>query len=257
MSPAIRAVLVDLEGTIVQAGRLLPGARETFAGLENAGIPAAVVTNTTSRPRSRVASELAQLGLPLPAERIFTTAGAARLHLLERGFARCHFLTVASLLEDFTGIAPEDEAPQAVVVGDLGDGFTFERLNRAFRRVLEGAELVALARNRYYRGPEGLLLDVGAFVAALEYGSGRGATLTGKPAPSFFRAALETLGADPSATAVVGDDLESDVHGAQAAGLAGVLVRTGKYRPEFERIGRKPDGVLDSIADLPRLLGLG
>src|SRR5262249_12365705 len=98
--------------------------------------------------------------------------------------------------------------------------------------------------------------DVGAFVAALEYGSGRTATLTGKPAPSFFRAALKMVGAAPGETAVVGDDLEFDVHGAQAAGLAGILVRTGKYRPEFERTGRPPDANPGATADLPRPPGL-
>ena len=256
MIPAVRALLVDLEGTVVQAGTLLPGARDAFDRFGRGGTPFALVTNTTSRPRSRVASELAALGLSIPPERIFTAAAAARRLLLERGIVRCHFVTVPSLLEDFEGLERDDRSPQAVVVGDLGEGFTFERLNRAFCLVLDGAELVALARNRYYRGPDGLLLDVGAFVAALEYGSGRAATLTGKPAPSFFRAALEAIGAAPGETAVVGDDLEFDVHGSQAAGLAGILVRTGKYRPDFERTGRPPDAIIDSIADLPRLLGL-
>jgi HAD superfamily hydrolase (TIGR01458 family) len=256
MATPIRAFLIDLEGTVFEAGRLIPGAREAVGALERAGVACAFVTNTTSRPSSVVAAELSAMGLPIPPDRLFTAPRAARRYLLERGLLRCHFLVAPRLLEDFSGLASEDESPDAVVVGDLGAGFTFERLNHAFRLLLGGAELVALARNRYYRGPDGLLLDVGAFIAALEYGSGRTATLTGKPAPSFFRAALQMIGASPSETAVVGDDLEFDVHGAQDAGFTGVLVRTGKYRPEFETTGRRPDAVLDSIAGLPRLAGL-
>lgn len=246
--PPIRGLLIDLEGTVYQAGTLIPGAREGLESLGSAGVPHAFVTNTTSRPRSTIARELAAMGLPVEPERIFTAPRAARRHLLSRGIRRCHFLVVPALLEDFEGIEQDDVSPAAVVVGDLGEGFTFERLNRAFRLLLGGAELVTLARNRYYLGPDGLLLDVGAFVAALEYASGRSATLVGKPAAEFFEAPLESLGLGPAAVAMVGDDLEFDVHGAQAAGLRGVLVRTGKYRPEFERSERRPDAVLDSLA---------
>lgn len=252
----IRALLIDLEGTVYQAGRLVPGARRAIERIAAAGIPYAFVTNTTSRPRAVIARELAGMGLPVEPGRLFTAPLAARRHLLALGKRRCHFLVAPAVLEDFTGLQQDDQKPDAVVVGDVGADFTFERLNQAFRLLLDGAELVALARNRYYRGPEGLLLDVGAFVAALEYASGCGAVLTGKPAASFFQAALESIGADPAETAVVGDDLESDVHGAQDAGFAGILVRTGKYRPEFERTGRSPDAVLDSLASLPALLGV-
>ncbi len=256
MAPPIRAFLIDLEGTVCQAGNLVGGAREALERIGHAGLEYAIVTNTTSRPRSVIARELSAMGLDLDPERLFTAPRAARAYLRDRRLLQCHFLVAPALLEDFSGLQIDDVRPDAVVVGDLGTGFTFERLNQAFRLLLAGAELVALAPNRYYRGPDGLLLDVGAFVAALEYGSGRTATLTGKPAPSFFRAALQMIGASPGETAVVGDDLEFDVHGAQDVGFSGVLVRTGKYRPEFETTGRKPDAILDSIADLPGLAGL-
>ena len=132
---------------------------------------------------------------------------------------------------------------------------TYARLNPAFRLLLEGAELVTLARNRYWKDHGGLMLDVGAFAAALEYGSGKTATLVGKPAPSFFAAALDSLGVAPSEAAVVGDDLESDVRGGQAAGMKGILVRTGKFLPEeLAASSIRPDALVDSVADLPGLL---
>jgi HAD superfamily hydrolase (TIGR01458 family) len=128
-------------------------------------------------------------------------------------------------------------------------------MNRAFSCLLEGAELIALARNRMYRRDGSLVLDVGAFVAALEYATGKQAVLVGKPSPAFFHLALDSMGVDPSETAVVGDDIESDVGGAQAAGLLGVLVRTGKFRGEdLERSSVRPDAILSSLADVGDLL---
>jgi HAD superfamily hydrolase (TIGR01458 family) len=252
---ALRALLVDLEGTVYQDGRLIPGAADALAFAASRGIPHCFVTNTTSRPLATVARELSDMGLEVPRERLFTAPRAARDYLWRRRLTRCNFLLRPALYEDFPGIEPDDAEPLAVVLGDLGEEMTFARLNRAFRHVLDGAELVTLARNRYWRAPEGLVLDVGAFAAALEYAAGKTAHLVGKPSPEFFGAALSTLGAAPAQAAVIGDDLESDVAGGQSAGMQGILVRTGKFRAEdVARSGVFPDAILDSLADLPALL---
>lgn len=251
----IRAFLIDLEGTVFEDGRLIPGAADALAALAARGVPHAFVTNTTSRPRSQLVRELAAFGLAISPERILTAPRAALAYLRRRGLSRCQFLLRPELLEDFPGIEPVQDSPEAVVLGDLGEGMTFARLNAAFRNLVSGAELITLARNRYWRGRDGLVLDVGAFAAALEYASGKPATLVGKPSADFYQAALALLGVLPSEAAVVGDDLESDVAGAQAAGMKGILVRTGKFEPSaLEASPERPDGVLDSLAELPRLL---
>jgi HAD superfamily hydrolase (TIGR01458 family) len=145
----------------------------------------------------------------------------------------------------------------AVVVGDLGPAWSFDALNRAFRCVTDGATLVACQRNRYWRDASGLVLDAGPFVAALEFAAGREAVLVGKPSPLFFGAALDGLGLRPGEAVMVGDDAEADAGGAIAAGLAGWLVRTGKYRPGDEsRWMPWPECVLDSVAELPAALGI-
>ena len=246
---------MDLEGTVYQNGRLIEGATDALAAALARGVPHVFVTNTTSRPRSTIVRELAAMGLAAEAEKIFTAPRAAREHLIARGLTRCHFLLRPALLEDFDGIEPVEEGAQAVVLGDLGDGMSYARLNRAFRMLLDGAELVALVRNRYWRGEGGFMLDAGPFAAALEHASGKKATLAGKPAPAFFAAALASLSAAPREAAMIGDDLESDVGGAQAAGIQGVLVRTGKFRPgDLEKSSVRPDAVLASLAELPSLL---
>jgi ribonucleotide monophosphatase NagD (HAD superfamily) len=99
------------------------------------------------------------------------------------------------------------------------------------------------------------MLDSGAFVAGLEYATGVEAHVLGKPSTAYFQAALDAVDADAERTWMVGDDVEADVGGAQALGMHGVLVKTGKYRDEWlERSGVKPDAVLDSVADLPEWL---
>ncbi len=251
----IRALLLDLEGTVYQDGQLIAGAAGALAAAAARGVPHRFVTNTTSRPRAIVIRELAAMGLDVDPDAVFTAPRAAAEHLRRRGIARCDLLVRPSVFEDFPGIVPDEHAPEAVVLGDLGEGFTFSRLNRAFRHLLGGAEFVALARNRYWRERDGFVLDVGAFAVALEHASGRTATLVGKPAPGFFRAALDSLGVAPSEAAMIGDDLESDVGGAQAAGMRGILVRTGKFRAEdLVHSAVRPDAVLDSLAQLPALL---
>jgi HAD superfamily hydrolase (TIGR01458 family) len=112
--------------------------------------------------------------------------------------------------------------------------------------------LIALGMSRYARGEDGLVLDVAPFVKALEHAADCEAVVMGKPAKTFFDAALVKLGALPARTVMIGDDIESDIGGAQAAGLVGVLVRTGKFRPADLEGRVRPDAILDSIADLPR-----
>jgi HAD superfamily hydrolase (TIGR01458 family) len=142
-----------------------------------------------------------------------------------------------------------------VVVGDLGRGWTYEVLNQAFNRLLDGAEFLALHRNRYWKTGGGLAVDAGAFVAALEYASGRTATLVGKPSQALFDAAAASIGLTPRQVTMVGDSLESDIAGAKAAGCQAILVRTGKFSAdELARSSVQPDLVVDSIAELPGLL---
>jgi len=248
--------LIDLDGTVVEGDRLIPGAAEALAFLDGKGLPYRLVTNTTSKPRAAILAKLAALGLTVPADSLFTAPVIARDYLQCQGLTRCYPLLKSSLREDLAGIEFVDQAPQAVLVGDLGDELTYEALNRAFRFLFEGCAFVTLARNRYFKGAEGLCLDVGAIVAALEYATQRTATLIGKPAPEFFLPALQSLGTSPEQTAMIGDDLEADVGGAQAACLTGLLVRTGKYRAEqLEKSEIRPDATLDSLADLSGWLG--
>jgi HAD superfamily hydrolase (TIGR01458 family) len=246
--------LIDLDGTVIQADVAIPGAARAIAALRAAGIPFRFTTNTTRHPRSTIVSRLRGQGIEVQVEEVVTPPVAAATWLREHGARRISLLLPAVGHAEFHGFELDGSEPEYVVVGDLGAEWTFERLNTAFRALQSGARLVALHRNRYWDPGGGFQLDAGAFVAALEFATGQEAVLVGKPNPNFFRAAAAELGAPIEKVAVVGDDPESDVAGAHAAGCVAVLVRTGKFRGESS--APAADAVLDSIADLPGLLGI-
>jgi HAD superfamily hydrolase (TIGR01458 family) len=246
----IKGLLLDLDGTLYVGEEPVPGAREALGRLEAAGLALRYVTNTTRKPRRTVVEGLRRMGFEVTEREVFTPARAAARVIRDKS---CLALVDGSLLEDLEGITLVEESPDFVLVGDLGEGFTYARLDAAFRCLMDGAKLVALQKNRYWRTGEGLSLDAGPFVAALEYASGESATVVGKPEAGFFRLALEDLGLEAGEVAMVGDDAEADVAGAQSAGLKGVQVKTGKYRPGMEG---SPDLAVQSLARLPEALGV-
>lgn len=252
----IGGFLIDLDGTVVEGGKLVPGATASLAVLARHKIPYRIVTNTTSKPRSAILAQMRALGVELRPEQVITAPIIGRDYLKSEGITRCFPLLKSSLLEDLAPIEFVESSPQAVLVGDIGDDLTYAALNRSFRFILDGAAFITLARNRYFRGSDGLCLDVGSFVAALEYASQIEAVLIGKPSRKFFLLACQSMDVPCESTVVIGDDLESDIGGAKATGAGGVCVRTGKFRPaQLEKSGIIPDMILDSLADLPELLG--
>ncbi|MGE5286349.1 MAG: HAD-IIA family hydrolase [Micromonosporaceae bacterium] len=257
----IRAVLIDIDGVLTVSWQPLPGAVAALTRLRADGYPVALVTNTTSRSRASIAATLAGVGFPVTATDILTAPVIAAAYLREHyPGARCLLLSSGDLAEDLAGLtlaAGDDPAPADVVLlGGAGPEFSYQALNEAFGHLQRGARLVAMHRGLYWRTSEGLQLDTGAFLAGLEQAAGTKADIIGKPAPAFFATALAHLDASPAHTMMIGDDIETDVLAAQHHGLTGVLVKTGKYLPRTHRhASGTPDHVLDSIADLPALLG--
>ena len=254
-----RAFLFDLDGTLYTDAGAIPGAVEVVAELRRRGVPFRYVTNTTRRSRRLLAERLAGYGFEVQPAEIITAVMSGVALLRERGTRRVAAFVAPETLEDFAEFDLASERPEAVVVGDLGEGWTFEKLNRAFHYLMDGADLMALQRDRYWLSGDGLALDAGPFVAALEYATGRTATLCGKPSAAFYRAAVGSLGGRAPENArdvvMVGDDLWGDVEGAQQAGLTAWMVRTGKFRDDvLAGSGIAPDRIISSVAELPALL---
>jgi HAD superfamily hydrolase (TIGR01458 family) len=199
-------------------------------------------------------------GFEVAPEEIFSATLAGSGMARAAGFHRVAPFVPEPALEDMgdlelaggtSGQSPSGP-PQAVIIGDLAERWTYALMQEAFEYLMEGAALIALSRDRYWLRDQRLALDAGAFVAGLEFSSGRTALVAGKPSPTFYAAALDSLGIETaSSVAMVGDDLWSDVAGAQQAGLEGWLVRTGKYRESvLHESGITPNRILESIAAL-------
>jgi HAD superfamily hydrolase (TIGR01458 family) len=252
-------LLIDIDGVLHVGPDPIDGAREALKLLRERRVPFRLVTNTTSRSRRLIVERLCAMGLDVDGDDVLTPAALAVRHCRERGYERVALHVAPALHEDLRELAGADEGQvsahgedvQAVIVGDLGEEFTYARLNVIFSQLQGGAELVALQRNRYWQSEQGLVLDAGPFVVALEYAIARPALVTGKPSAAFFSAALRELSVRAGAAAMIGDDLDADVGGAIDAGMSGVLVRTGKFRPHaLAASDVRPTLVWDSIAEL-------
>jgi HAD superfamily hydrolase (TIGR01458 family) len=256
MLEGIAALLVDLDGVLYVEEERVPGSVEALKRLRDRGLALRFVTNTTAHSRDRTLQKLTRLGFSVDERELITPAALAVRHCRERGHERVALVMNAEVKRDFAELEEAASGADAVIVGDLGPAFGYDVLNHAFRQVMDGAELIALQKNRYWLRADGLSLDVGPFVAALEFATGTEAYVVGKPARGFFEQVLADLGVDAARTAMIGDDIESDIGGALDAGLSAILVRTGKYRERQVRdSGIDPTVVVESIADVPALLG--
>jgi HAD superfamily hydrolase (TIGR01458 family) len=253
---AFDGVLLDIDGVLAISWEPLPGAIDVLAWMREHDIPFRLVTNTTTKTRSDLAVTLREAGFDVRVDELVTAVVATAEHVrTHRPGARCFVLSDGDATADLEGIALTDvESADLVVLGGACEAFTYDVLNRIFQRLMEGAELIGMHRNLYWRTTEGLQLDAGVYIAALEEATGHPATICGKPSPAYFDAALAMLGITRERALMVGDDVVNDVHGAQDVGMSGGLVRTGKFLPADLEKQPAPDHVLETISDLPQLL---
>ena len=251
----IDGLLLDIDGVLAVSWEPLPGAIEAMESLRK-HIPFRLITNTTTHTRRELSATLRGAGFDVDPEEIVTAVTATATYLREHhAGGRAFVLTDGAPGEDLAGV-PLVETPDGadvIVIGGASDAFTYDIVNRIFRRVMDGAALVGMHRNLYWKTSRGWELDGGAYIAGLEEATGTTAAICGKPARAYFDAALALLGVPAARAAMVGDDVTNDVEGARAAGLTGVLVRTGKFREEDLAKG-SPDVVLGSLADVPTWL---
>lgn len=246
----IAGLLIDISGVLHVGDDPIAGSAEAIGRLREAGFVLRFVTNTSRRCRAGVIDRLERLRMPVAPEEVITAPLAGRKWLEARGL-RPHLLIHPDLAADFRDM--ECGNPNAVFLGDAGEYFDYAGLNRAFRLLMDGAPLVAVARNRYFQEADGLSLDMGAFVTALEYAAGIEAVIIGKPSAGFFESALAGMGLEASQILMVGDDAEADVLGAMDAGLQGALVRTGKYRPgDEDRLKKTSAKIFGNLEELSK-----
>ncbi len=247
---SIRGLLTDMDGVWLVGNTAVPGAAEALARLRSRGLPMRFVTNTTTRTPAQLSAKMRAMGLDVPADEFVTTPAATARYLRAQGISSVRLVVADAVRGAFDGFT-ESARPEAVVIGDVGEAWNWDLMQDLFRTIMNGARMIAMHKGRYWQVADGLRMDIGAFIAGLEYTTGQTATVIGKPSAEMFRTALESIGMEARDVVMVGDDADMDVAGAQRAGIRGVLVKTGKYRDDtFAASGVIPDLILESIAAL-------
>lgn len=268
---AVGGVLFDIDGVLVTSWKPISGARETLRTLADRQIARSYLTNTTTKTRVQIARLLADAGMDVTADEVVTAAVLTADYVRDRyPGARCFLVNSGQIGEDMPGVdlvysgdvGDTPEAPDVVLLGGAGPQYDHVTLSRVYDWMARGVPVVAMHRSTAWNTTEGLRIDTGMYLLGMEETSGRKAVAVGKPAPGGFIASANRLGVDPEEMYMVGDDLNNDVLAAQVVGMTGVLVRTGKFRQDtLDRWGAdeyamQPNHVIDSVADLPELLGV-
>jgi phospholysine phosphohistidine inorganic pyrophosphate phosphatase len=253
-------ILFDLDGVLVTGGSPLPGAVETLQKLLAAGVPFLILSNMTLWSRRMMLDRFRRHGLDLAIDRMLTPPAAATRWLERQGNPPVVAFVAEPTRIELAGLQllPQESERGAafVLVGDLGDGWTPQIMNRALRLLLNGARFIALGMGRYWMAPDGVRLDVGAFATALAYASGQTPIVIGKPSAEYFQMALDALGVPADRVVMVGDDILNDIEAAQQVGLKGVLVQTGKFRPDDLQRGVTPEWTVPDVTHVLSLPGL-
>ncbi|MES2674139.1 MAG: TIGR01458 family HAD-type hydrolase [Pseudomonadota bacterium] len=251
-----KLIMLDLDGTLYVGDQAIPGAVAAVRQLREQGFLLRFLTNTTAKPHALLLQHLYNLGFSIAAEELISAPIGAclELHALQQQMNRPMRIwpVVADAIKgDFCSFEWDESNPDFIVLGDIGERWSLALINRLFNVIHQGAELIALHKNRFWETSNGLSVDVGFFIAGLEFVSNKNARVMGKPNRDFFQRVLDSVGVHSSEAMMVGDDIDSDVGGAQLMGMQGCLVKTGKYRQTyFEHSVIKPSVVLNSIADL-------
>jgi HAD superfamily hydrolase (TIGR01450 family) len=270
----VGGVLFDIDGVLVTSWQPIPGAAETLRVLADSQVARSYLTNTTTRTRQQIAEALAGAGMRVRADEVIT-AGVLTADFVRSTYphARCFLVNHGSqIVEDMPGIdivnsadfsgPATPEAPDVVLLGGAGPEYSHLTLSWVYDWMAQGVPVVAMHRSNSWTTTDGLRVDTGMYLIGMEQASGRKVTSVGKPAPPGFLAAAARLGVDPEQMYMIGDDLNNDVLAAQVVGMTGVLVRTGKFRQDTldrwsaDEFAMQPNHVIDSVADLPALLGL-
>ncbi len=273
---AIGGVLFDIDGVLVTSWQPIDGAAETLRVLARHQIARSYLTNTTTRTRAQIAELLTAAGMEVAPDEVITAAALTAEYVRDRyPGARCFLVNSGQIGEDMPGVdvvyssdftgagaSKAPETPDVVLLGGAGPEYNHLTLSWVYDWMAQGVPVVAMHRSTAWNTTDGLRVDTGMYLAGMEETSGRKATAVGKPAPEGFLAAANRLGVDPEEMYMIGDDLNNDVLAAQVVGMAGVLVRTGKFRQSTldrwaaDEFAMQPNYVIDSVADLPELLGL-
>ena len=257
---AIKLLIFDLDGTLYVDNQVITGAAETIQQLRHKGFLLRFMTNTTTKSHHQIVAQLNHFGFDVHPDELLSAPQAAKNYLTQQQQLLARNLRLwpvvsEAILADFTEFEFDMTRPDYVLLGDIGESWSLALINKLFKVVANGAQLIALHQNKFWQRRDGLHVDIGFFVAGLEFVTARPAMIMGKPSSRFFEQVLHSAKCSASETLLVGDDIDTDIGGAQAVGMAAALVKTGKYRAEYAaQSSIQPDWLLDDVNQLYALL---
>ena len=253
----VKGLLIDLEGVLYSDNNLIPGSIEVIKELKKNSLKLRFLTNTTTAPRKIIFNKLYDFGFDIEEKEIFTPIIATKNYLRENRVKRIALITNIEIIEEFNDYEITQKNPEAVIMGDIYKNFKWDILDRIFKLVyLQNAALIALHQNKYSMRDGEVSLDLGPFVKAIEYSSGKKSILMGKPEKNFFDLAVKDLNINNENILMIGDDISSDIEGSINANLKAIQVKTGKFQEKDLKYPTQPNYRLNSITELPKLLGL-
>lgn len=251
----IDTLIFDLNGTLYERGIMIDGVPELLTELRRRGYQLNFITNTDSRSIQDVHQRVLKLGIDIDREELFTPISAVRRMIDLEPDKTFHFLVHDDVLCDLKHAHQDDANPDYVVIGDFCDKTSYDVINKAFRLIKNGAEIISLSNTLWYIDVDGDSINTGAFVSMFETACDKKAILMGKPSEAYFKLALDRTNSQPERTMIIGDDLATDIFGAKQIKAVSVQVKTGVYKADddFETTA-KPDYTIDKVTDLLELL---
>jgi len=256
----IRALISDLDGTLVAGSRPQPGLLPFLEMLRGRGVALTVVTNNTVRTPEQFRAKLAACGAEIAPAQMLTAAQATAAYLQGELPAGAALFVVGesglrAALSEAGFILLEDSARPAAAVVVGGDRtVTHEKLKHAIRHVRAGARFIGTNPDLLVPIEDGLEPEAGVLLAAVAAGAGVQPTIIGKPARPLLDLAMARMGSIPATTAILGDRLDTDILGGQRLGLTTILVTTGAHdAAAVQALGIAPDLIVAGLVELAEM----
>ena len=254
MNTSILPLLIDFDGVLRIGDRPANYLKEFTEYLLNTGIPACIISNSTLSHSKSILDFFKDNSIVCKMP-VITAADATALYVKQRYKKAAVYCadSIKGLFDDVLNY----KSPEAVVIGDIGKKWNYDIMNEIFKFVYSGADLIAMHKNKFWKTPdEGLLIDAGAFISGIEYATGKKAILIGKPSPLYFQSGLGILGYNTKQNFIMlGDDLETDIKGANDLGAKTILIYTGKTNyPLSKKLEVKPDYEAQNLKEVISIL---
>lgn len=257
-SPAVRGLLIDLDGTLYKGHTMIEGANTLIAALREMSIRFLFVTNNSSSTPEEVADRLRGMGIAAAADEVCTSAQGAAFYIAKRLHAKKRVFVVGEeglrSAVMHAGLQLVEDNPDIVLQG-IDRQLTYSRLSSAVEHIRRGADYILTNPDVLLPSDGGFIPGAGSISALLQRASGVTPTVIGKPSAILMDFALERLGLRAAETWVVGDNPATDIAAGNAAGCQSILVLTGlansdNYNELLQAAACKADVVCDNLHKL-------